>query len=89
MQSVIDHFKYFGGGFCVENQHCFVSIEAPKGEFGVYLASDGSNKPYRCKVRSPSFFHLQGIDFMTRKLMLADVVTVIGTLDVVFGEVDR
>jgi NADH:ubiquinone oxidoreductase subunit D len=64
-------------------------VEAPKGELGVYLVSDGTNKPYRCKIRSPGFFHLQGLDFMSTSHMLADVVTIIGTQDIVFGEIDR
>ena len=64
-------------------------MEAPKGEFGVYLVSNGTNRPYRCKIRAPGFAHLQGIDFMSRNHMLADVVTIIGTQDIVFGEVDR
>ncbi len=67
----------------------YTAVEAPKGEFGVYLVADGSNKPYRCKIRAPGFAHLQGLDFMSRGHMLADVVTIIGTQDIVFGEVDR
>ena len=65
------------------------AVEAPKGEFGVFLVSNGTNRPYRCKIRAPGFAHLQGIDFMSRNHMLADVVTIIGTQDIVFGEVDR
>jgi len=64
-------------------------VEAPKGEFGVYLVSDGSNKPYRCKIKAPGFAHLQALDFMGKGHMLADIVTIIGTQDIVFGEVDR
>ena len=67
----------------------WTAIEAPKGEFGVYLVSDGSNKPYRCKIKAPGFAHLAGLDFMAKGHMLADVVTIIGTQDIVFGEVDR
>ena len=67
----------------------FTAIEAPKGEFAVYLVSDGSNKPYRCKIKAPGFAHLGGLDFMAKGHMLADVVTIIGTQDIVFGEVDR
>ena len=67
----------------------YTAVEAPKGEFGVYLVSNGSNKPYRCKIRAPGFVHLQGLDFMAKNHMLADVVTIIGTQDIVFGEVDR
>jgi NADH:ubiquinone oxidoreductase subunit D len=66
-----------------------MGVEAPKGEFGVYLLADGTNRPYRCKIRAPGFTHLQGIDFMVRGHFLADLVTVIGTQDIVFGEVDR
>lgn len=71
------------------NSETYKGVEAPKGEFGVYLVSRGGNRPYRCKIRSPGFVHLQALDFMVNKFMLADVVTVIGTLDVVFGEIDR
>ena len=67
----------------------YVRVEAPKGEFGVYLLSDGTNKPYRCRIKSPGFLHLQGLDFMAKNHMIADVVTIIGTQDIVFGEVDR
>ena len=67
----------------------YTAVEVPKGEFGVYIVADGSNKPYRCKIRAPGFAHLQGLDFMGQGHMLADVVTIIGTLDVVFGEIDR
>lgn len=66
-----------------------MGIEAPKGEFGVYLIADGTNKPYKCKIKSPGFMHLQGLDEMSRGHMIADVVTIIGTQDIVFGEVDR
>ena len=67
----------------------YTAVEAPKGEFGVYLVSDGTNSPYRCKIRAPGFPHLQALDFMTRGHMLADAVAIIGTLDIVFGEIDR
>lgn len=89
MESLISHFKYFSEGFNAENSDIYVGTEAPKGELGVYLVSDGNNKPYRCKIRSPGFFHLSGLDFMVRNHMIADLVTVIGTQDIVFGEVDR
>jgi len=89
MEAAIIHFKYFHSGINVPKGGCFVSIEAPKGEFGVFLVSDGSNKPLRCKIKAPGFLHLQGIDFMSYLHLLADVVTIVGTLDVVFGEIDR
>jgi len=89
MESLIHHFKLYSEGFSVPKGETYVGVEAPKGEFGVYLVSDGSNKPYRCKLRSPGFFHLQMIDYISKYHMLADVVTIIGTLDLVFGEIDR
>ena len=89
MEGLIHHFKLYTEGFHVPAGETYTSIEAPKGEFGVYLVSDGTNRPYRCKIRAPGFFHLQGLDFMSRYHMLADVVTIIGTQDIVFGEVDR
>ena len=89
MESLIHHFKLYTEGFFIAPGETYASIEAPKGEFGVYLVSNGTNKPYRCKVRAPGVFHLQGLDFMSRGHMLADVVTIIGTQDIVFGEVDR
>jgi NADH dehydrogenase (ubiquinone) Fe-S protein 2 len=89
MESIIHHFKLYTEGFLVLAGETYVAIEAPKGEFGVFLVSNGTNKPYRCKVRAPGFFHLQGLDFMSKGHMLADVVTIIGTQDIVFGEVDR
>jgi len=89
MEQLIHHFKLYSEGFSVPKGESYVGVEAPKGEFGIYLVSDGSNKPYRCKIRSPGFFHLQMIDYISKHHMLADVVTIIGTLDLVFGEVDR
>lgn len=89
MESLIHHFKLYTEGFTVPAGETYTAVEAPKGEFGVYLVSDGTNKPYRCKIRAPGFAHLQGIDFMAKNHMLADVVTIIGTQDIVFGEVDR
>lgn len=89
MESLIHHFKYFTEGFAVPVGETYTAVEAPKGEFGVYLVSNGTNRPYRCKIRAPGFAHLQGIDFMSRNHMLADVVTIIGTQDIVFGEIDR
>jgi NADH dehydrogenase (ubiquinone) Fe-S protein 2 len=89
MEALIHHFKYFTKGFLVPSGEVYMYTEAPKGEFGVNLISDGSNKPYRCKIKAPGFNHLQGLDFMSQGHMIADVVTIIGTQDIVFGEVDR
>jgi len=89
MESLTHHFKLFTQGFNVEKGETYMSSEAPKGEFGVYLVSDGSNRPYRCKIKAPGFSHLQALNFMSQKHLLADVVTIIGTQDIVFGEVDR
>lgn len=89
MESLIHHFKYFTEGINVPKGETYSATEAPKGEFGVYLVSDGSNRPYRCKIKAPGFAHLQGLDMMSKGHMVADVVTIIGTQDIVFGEVDR
>lgn len=89
MESLIHHFKLYTEGFAVPSSDVYQAVEAPKGEFGVYLISNGTNKPYRCKIRAPGFAHLQGLDFMSKHHLLADVVTIIGTQDIVFGEVDR
>lgn len=89
MESLINHFKLFTEGYHVPAGETYASVEAPKGEFGVYIISDGSNKPHRCRVRAPGFAHLQGLEFMVKGHMLADVVTIISTQDIVFGEVDR
>ena len=89
MEALIHHFKLYTEGYRVPEGEVYVAVEAPKGEFGVYLVSDGSNKPYRCKVRAPGFAHLQAMDFLCRGHMLADVSAVLGSLDIVFGEVDR
>ena len=89
MEALIHHFKLYTEGYKVPEGEIYAAVEAPKGEFGVYLVSDGSNKPYRCKVRAPGFAHLQAMDFMCRGHMLADVSAVLGSLDIVFGEVDR
>ena len=89
MESLIHHFKLYTEGYKVPEGEVYAAVEAPKGEFGVYLVSDGTNKPYRCKVRAPGFAHLQAMDFMCRKHMLADVSAILGSLDIVFGEVDR
>ena len=89
MESLIHHFKFFTEGFCVPAGEAYAAVEAPKGEFGVYMVSDGANKPYRVKVRAPGFAHLAAMDEMAKGHMLADVVTLIGTQDIVFGEIDR
>ena len=89
MESLIHHFKLFTEGFSVPKGETYTCVEAPKGEFGVFVVSDGSNKPYKCKIKAPGFAHMQGIDSMSYGHMLADVVTIIGTQDIVFGEVDR
>jgi len=89
MEALIHHFKLYTEGFHVPAGEAYAAVEAPKGEFGVYLVADGSNKPYRCKIRAPGFAHLSAMDFMTRGHMLADVSAILGSLDIVFGEVDR
>lgn len=89
MEALIHHFKLFSEGYQVSAGDRYVAVEAPKGEFGVFLVSDGSAYPYRCKIRAPGFFHLQGTNLMSAGHLLADVVTIIGTQDIVFGEVDR
>lgn len=89
MEALIHHFKLFSQGVQVPPGTTYTAVEAPKGEFGVYLVSDGSSRPYRCKIRAPGFAHLAAIDKLGRRLLLADIVAIIGTLDVVFGEIDR
>ncbi|MEE8429554.1 MAG: NADH-quinone oxidoreductase subunit D [Gammaproteobacteria bacterium] len=89
MEALIHHFKLFTEGYCVPEGEVYAAVEHPKGEFGVYLISDGANKPYRVKVRAPGFAHLSALDEMSRGHMLADVVAIIGTQDIVFGEIDR
>jgi NADH dehydrogenase (ubiquinone) Fe-S protein 2 len=89
MESLIHHFKLYTEGTSISSSETYTAIEAPKGEFGVYLVSNGTNKPYRCKIKAPGFAHLQGLNFMSKGHMIADVVTIIGTQDIVFGEVDR
>ncbi len=89
MESLINHFKLFTEGYHVPKGEAYAAVEAPKGEFGVYVISEGGNRPHRCRVRAPGFAHLQGLEFMVKGHMLADVVTVISTQDIVFGEVDR
>jgi NADH-quinone oxidoreductase subunit D len=89
MEALIHHFKLYTEGFHVPAGEVYAAVEAPKGEFGVYLVSDGTDKPYRCKIRAPGFAHLQAMDFLCRKSMLADVSAILGSIDIVFGEVDR
>jgi len=89
MESVIHHFKFCTEGFLLPSAETYVFTEAPKGEFGIYLVTNGTEKPYRCKIRAPGFAHLQGLNYMVQGHMIADVVTIIGTQDIVFGEVDR
>jgi NADH dehydrogenase (ubiquinone) Fe-S protein 2 len=89
MEALINHFKLYSEGYCVPASEIYAATEAPKGEFGVYLVSDNSNKPYRCKIKSPGFTHLQAMPLLAKGHMIADVVAIIGTLDIVFGEIDR
>ena len=89
MEALIHHFKLFTEGYRVDKDEIYTAVEAPKGEFGVYLISDGSNKPYKCKIRAPGFSHLQAMDYLIKGHMLADVPAVLGSMDIVFGEVDR
>ncbi|MDR3449978.1 MAG: NADH-quinone oxidoreductase subunit D [Alphaproteobacteria bacterium] len=89
MEALIHHFKLYTEGYHVPAGETYTAVEAPKGEFAVYLVSDGTNKPYRCKIRAPGFAHLQGSDFMCKGHMLADAVAIIGSMDIVFGEIDR
>jgi NADH-quinone oxidoreductase subunit D len=89
MEALIHHFKLYTEGYHVPAGETYTAVEAPKGEFAVYLVSDNSNRPYRCKIRAPGFPHLQGTDFMCKGHMLADAVAIIGSMDIVFGEIDR
>lgn len=89
MESIIHHFKLYSEGFSINEGCTYAAVEAPKGEFGVYLVADGSNKPYRLRIKAPGFLHLQSIDLMSSGHMLTDIVTILGTQDIVFGEVDR
>ncbi len=89
MEALIHHFKLYTEGYHVPEGEVYAAVEAPKGEFGVYLVSDGSNKPYRCKIRAPGFPHLQAMDFLCKGHMIADVAAILGSLDIVFGEIDR
>jgi NADH-quinone oxidoreductase subunit D len=89
MEALIHHFKLYTEGFHVPAGEVYAAVEAPKGEFGVYLVADGTNKPYKCKIRAPGFAHLQAMDFLCRGHMLADISAILGSIDIVFGEVDR
>jgi NADH-quinone oxidoreductase subunit D len=89
MEALIHHFKLYTEGYHVPAGEVYAAVEAPKGEFGVYLVSDGTNRPYRCKIRAPSFPHLAAMDFLCTGHMLADVSAVLGSIDIVFGEIDR
>jgi NADH dehydrogenase (ubiquinone) Fe-S protein 2 len=89
MEATIHYFKLYSEGFIIPRSHCYKAVEAPKGETGVYLFTDGTNKPYRCHIRSPGYMHLQGLGYIAQGHTLADLVTIIGTQDIVFGEIDR
>jgi NADH dehydrogenase (ubiquinone) Fe-S protein 2 len=89
MEALIHHFKIYTNNITIENNETYIATEAPKGEFGVYLISDNTNRPYRCKIKAPGFVHLQSLNFMSKNHMIADIVAIIGTQDIVFGEVDR
>jgi len=89
MEALIHHFKLYTNGITISKNEVYLGLEAPKGEFGVYLISDNSDIPYRCKIRAPGFMHLQSINYMAKEHLIADVVAIIGTLDIVFGEIDR
>ena len=89
MEALIHHFKLYTEGFHVPPGATYTAVETPKGEFGVYLVADGTNRPYRCKIRATGFSHLQALEVLTRRHMLADCVAIIGSLDIVFGEIDR
>jgi NADH:ubiquinone oxidoreductase subunit D len=89
MESIIHHFKLYSEGFILPHSETYTATEAPKGEFGVYLITNNTEKPYRCKIKAPGFGHLQALNEMAKGHMIADVVTIIGTQDIVFGEIDR
>jgi NADH dehydrogenase (ubiquinone) Fe-S protein 2 len=89
MEALIHHFKLFSEGILILKNEIYTIVEAPKGEFGIFLISNNSTKPYRCKIKAPGFYHLQGLNFMSKNHMIADLVTIIGTQDIVFGEIDR
>jgi NADH-quinone oxidoreductase subunit D len=89
MEALIHHFKLYTEGYSIGENQIYCAVEAPKGEFGVYLVTNNTNKPYRCYIRAPGFAHLQSLNMMVQKHLLADLVTIIGTQDIVFGEIDR
>jgi NADH:ubiquinone oxidoreductase subunit D len=89
MESLIHHFKLYSEGTIIQKEETSVIVEAPKGEFGVFLVANDSSKPYRCSIKAPGFLHLQGLNIMSKSCYLADLVTIIGTQDLVFGEIDR
>ena len=89
MEALIHHFKLYTEGIVVPENQVYCAVEAPKGEFGVYLVSNNTNKPYRCHIRAPGFAHLQSLNYMASNHLIADLVTIIGTQDIVFGEIDR
>jgi len=89
MESLIQHFKFYSSGISILKSETYLGIEAPKGEFGIFLVVDNGETPYRCKIRAPGFMHLQAMNYISKGHLIADVVTIIGTLDVVFGEIDR
>ena len=89
MEALIHHFKLYSSGYAIKPNENYCAIEAPKGEFGIYLCSNNLNRPYRCKIKAPGFLHLQGMNLMAQNHLIADVVTVLGSQDIVFGEVDR
>jgi NADH-quinone oxidoreductase subunit D len=89
MEALIHHFKLYTEGYHVPAGETYTAVEAPKGEFGVYLVADGTNRPYRCKIRAPGFAFLQATEFMCKGHMLADLVAIVGSMDIVFGEIDR
>ena len=89
MEALIHHFKLYTEGLVIPENQVYCAVEAPKGEFGVYLVSNNTNKPYRCHIRAPGFAHLQSLNYMTNNHLIADLVTIIGTQDIVFGEIDR
>jgi len=89
MEALIHHFKLFTENISVPAGELYAAVEAPKGEFGIFIKSDGTSCPYRCKIKAPGFYHLQALDFMCKNALLADLVAIIGTQDIVFGEIDR
>ena len=89
MEQLINHFKYYSEGFTVQKGFIYSKVESPKGEYGIFLTADGSNTPYRCKIRTPSYFHVQLLDNLIQGHFFSDLITLIGSIDLVMGEVDR